>query len=94
VQNGLCKCKTFKPNDKNIQIKVAPGDTVWFTKWYNTSEGEIVSRSIQYISFHEGKTVYHCKDGAFDEDGFGNFAFKTLDAAKIISGIKEGIIND
>ena len=51
------------------------------------TDGEIVSRSILYVSFHEDKVIYHCKDGAFDEDGFGDFAFQTLDAAKIILGM-------
>ena len=94
VQTGLCKCRTYKPISKNIQIKAAPGDTVWFTKWYNTPNGEIVSRKIQYISFHGDKMIYHCKDGAFDEDGFGVYAFLSLDAAKIISGMAGGVMND
>jgi hypothetical protein len=84
----LTDCADFKHKNKNIQIKVAPGDTVWFTKWYNVPDGEIVSRTIIYVSFHKDGTVYHCKDGAFNEDGFGVYAFRSLDAAKIISGIR------
>lgn len=90
----LTDCRDFKDKRKNIQIKVAPGDTVWFTKWYNTPDGEITSRTIQYVSVEKDKTVYHCKDGAFEEDCFGVCAFQTLDAAKIILGMSGGFIND
>lgn len=90
----LTDCRDFKDKKKNIQIKAAPGDTVWLTKWYNTPDGEIVSRTVQYISFHEDKMIYHCKDGAFNEDAFGDYVFHTLDAAKIISGMSGGMIND
>lgn len=94
VISGPSQCASFKDERKCISIKAAPGDTVWFTKWYNTPDGEIVSRSILYIAVYQDKTIYHCKDGAFDEDGFGVYAFHTLDAAKIITGMTGGVVND
>jgi hypothetical protein len=91
---GQSQCASFKDKNKYIHVKVSPGDTVWLTKWYNTPDGEIVSRSILYIAVYQDKTIYHCKDGAFDEDGFGVYAFHTLDAAKIITGMTGGVVND
>jgi hypothetical protein len=91
-KHPLTYCPDFKHKNKNIQIKVAPGDTVWLIKWKNNIE--IVSRTVLYISFHKDKTVYHCKDGAFNEDAFGLYAFRSLDAAKIISGMSGGVISD
>lgn len=88
---GKSQCASFDNKNNYIHVKVTPGDTVWFTKWYNTPDGEIVSRTLLYISFYKDKTIYHCKDGAFDEDAFGQYAFMTLEAAKIISGMSDNI---
>ncbi len=81
-------CRHFKNINNNINIKAAPGDTVWLTTWYKTPKNTIVSRTILYVSFHEDKTIYHCKDGAFDESGFGDYAFRSLDSAKIVLSLR------
>lgn len=92
-ENPITKCKDFRNVKKNIALKLAPGDTVWLTRWYNTPIGEIVSRKIIYVSYNGEQVTYHCKDGAFDAAGFGDYAFQTLEAAKVISGMKGGTIN-
>ena len=98
LYNDVCKhkeahrdnsyCKHYRDVQKNIHLKAVPGDTVWLTQWYKTPKNTIVSRTILYVSFHEDKTVYHCKDGCFDESGFGDYALRSLDAAKIVLSLR------
>ena len=89
----IVQCKAFKALSKHPHIKLAPGDTVWLTQHPSIAHGEIVEKSIVCVSIYADKTIYHCDDYSFDNNAFGVSAFMSLDAAKIISRMRGGIIN-